>query len=141
MTNLFKLAIDQVKRDLQNVSYEVDGKQWQSIDVSDKPEMKMREIFNTSFTVNLTYEQLDYYREDIKPNLPWADNHFLERVGGQPLNPGEEWKRWPWGNKANTFRDEDGKFSHTYMERYWPTIDMEVGEQRQGIRYRYGDHR
>lgn len=138
---LFKLAIDQIKRDIETVSYEVDGKRWQSVDISDKPEMKMREVFNTSFTIPLQNHGMDLetYRADIQPNLPWADNHFLERVRGEPLNPGEEWKRWPWANKADTFRQGDGKFSHTYMERYWPQVDMEVGGQRQGIRYRYGD--
>ena len=138
---LFKLAIAQVRRDIETVSYEVDGQRWQSVDVSDKPEMKTREVFNNSFTVPLENHGMDLerYREDIEPNLPWADNHFLERVGGEPLNPGEEWKRWPWGNKADTFRDKGGQFSHTYMERYWPQIDMEVGRHRQGIRYCYGD--
>jgi hypothetical protein len=107
--------------------------------------MRMREVLNVSFQVSTSWiENLTKYRGDIKPNLPWADDHFLERVSGQPLNPGEQWKNWPYALSADKFRTEGGgKFSHTYMERYWPKDaeshwDRPVGP-RMGIRYPYGD--
>jgi hypothetical protein len=146
MHSRFRTAINQVGRDLKLLSYEVDGKRWQSVDVSDKPEMKMREIFNTSFSVSLNHEDYHDYQTDIGPNLPWADDHFEERVGGQPLNPGVEWRNWPWAQSADNFRTEgESKFSHTYMERYWPKgagkITAHGGEWNNGhgIRYALGD--
>jgi hypothetical protein len=79
-----------------------------------------RELANVDFRVPLHgKEDLDHWRADIKPNLPWADDHFLERVGGEPLNPGVQWAKWPWANRADRFR-EGGRFNHTYMERLWP---------------------
>lgn len=140
--SLFRLAIDQVERSLKTIAHEIENERWQSTDISDKPGHRMKEVFNTSFAISLNYEKLDYYREDIKPNLPWADDHFKERVGGLPLNPGEQWRNWPYANSADTFRTESKQFSHTYMERYWPKAAGEEGMPRAshaGIRYLYGD--
>lgn len=146
----FSHAIGQARQTLIDVGQWVAGEQWQSIDVSKKPEMVMRETLNFSFQVAVVSEDLRVLRDDIKPNLPWADAHFLERVGGQPLNPGEQWARWPWGNSADTFRDRAGQFSHTYMERIWPRyagriprgsfdqVDKMPAENK-GVRFRLGD--
>lgn len=115
---------------------------WQGMDISKMPEARTHELLNYAFGVELSTEDLEFYREDIKPNLPWADNHFEERVCGEPLNPGEQWKHWPWGNSANNFRDLEGKFNHNYMERYWP---KHAGQEppdlwmNEGIRFNYGD--
>ncbi len=78
----------------------------------------------------------------------WADEHFEERISGNPTNPGQSYKNWPY----NTFTEEndpymDGKkFSHTYQERFWPKkaniendIVGEPNEPNFGIRYEYGD--
>lgn len=91
---------------------------WQGVEAN----QSTRECLNVDITVPLTgIENLEYWREDIQPNLPWADDHFLERVGGEPLNPGEQWKNWPWSGSAARFRSSEGvKFNHTYMERLWP---------------------
>lgn len=134
-------------------AYTVRAPRWQGIDVSNKPEMAMKEIFNHSIVVPLYGEEnLDFWRQDITPNLPWADEHFDERVGGQPLNPGNSWSNWPWGNSADKFRTQGGKFDHTYMERFWPkwagltedgtlTSGMREGivGVKDGIRFEYGD--
>lgn len=136
----FSDAIAAGRQRLIDVGKWTTGDQWQSRDVKGKPEMVMREILNFSFQVALKGESLVALRGDIKPNVPWADNHFRERVGGEPLNPGEQWKHWPWGNSADTFRNEGGQFSHTYMERFWPKKAGEIGVgDRFGIRYKYGD--
>lgn len=84
----------------------------------------------------------------VMPDRPWAENHFKERVSGKPLNPGEEYKNWPYYKHDEKWRSE-GKFTHTYMERYWPkhagTSQPEVSNQEgtvnEGIRYTYGDLR
>jgi thymidylate synthase len=98
----------------------VPQKRWQGRDVTSDPSARTYELTNVAVDVDLGgVESLDHWRADCAPNLPWADDHFLERVGGEPLNPGAEWKNWPWGKSADTFR-EDGLFNHTYAERLWP---------------------
>lgn len=148
----FTGAISSLRQRLIDVGYWVHPDQWQSVDVSKKPEMSMREVLNVSFQVQIQGESLAALRKDIRPNLPWADDHFMERVGGEPLNPGEQWARWPWGNSADKFRTQEGQFSHTYMERIWPrfagthytpdgviTDNFNRNDPNTGIRYDYGD--
>lgn len=80
---------------------------WQSMDVSKLREATTHEVLNYTLQAQIPSEDLDDLRAAVKPNLPWADDHFLERVGGLPLNPGVEWAHWPWGNSANSFRRVD----------------------------------
>lgn len=130
----------------------VHTEKWQGTDIKHRPEAAMHEVMYFNFNLYLNGDNLDWYRKDIKPNLPWADDHFLERVSGEPLNPGKEWANWPFAHSANNFRDEEGRFNHTYMERFWPRFarynKFEIEEEtspfpppvgRQGIQYRYGD--
>jgi hypothetical protein len=94
----------------------VKTERWQGVPLN----TDTRELRNVNFEVDLEgIEDLGMWRADIKPNLPWADDHFLERVGGQPINPGVQWAKWPYGQSANKFR-EQGRFNHNYMERLWP---------------------
>jgi len=79
------------------------------------------------------------WQERVQPNLPWAEDHFLERVGGEPLNPGEQYKNWPYYDaQGEDHRDSVGQFSHTYMERFWPVNAGRHGVNL-GIRHHYGD--
>jgi hypothetical protein len=55
----------------------------------------------------------------VKPNLPWAEEHFQERVSGIPHNPPPSHVRWPFNRNANDEHMAQGKFSHTYPERLW----------------------
>lgn len=125
---------------------------WQGMDIRDKPEMEMYEILNHSFSVGLVEDLTRHQMIDqIKPNMPWAEDHFQERVGGDPLNPGVQWAKWPYAASADRFRTEGQKFTHTYMERYWPkgagleevnwhkALDTASGLHNVGIRYEYGD--
>lgn len=134
---------------------------WQGMDVSKKPDMATRELLNVTMSVSLPdIYDLEHYRLDIKPNLPWADDHFKERVCGEPLNPGKTWRSWPWSLSADKFRstvkadpcvqvpegtEEEPIFNHTYMERYWPryagryTQGEDGLEPNKGIRHQYGD--
>lgn len=116
----FKAATDAAMYSMQYVAQLVHTEKWQGVDISSRPEMSTYELLNHSFQVPIQSEDLEALAEDIQPNLPWADNHFLERVCGYPLNPGTEWKNWPYGKSAERFLDENGKFNHNYMERYWP---------------------
>jgi len=126
---------------------EVEVGQWQSQDVSDKPHMVSRELRHETFRLPVAYSVAGL-QHDIKPNLPWAEDHFLERVSGQPMNPPPSEAYWPFAVAGNAEHKEGEKFSHTYPERMWPKMANE-GEVRpngrqvfvphNGVRFEYGD--
>ena len=96
---------------------------WQGVDVRENPAAATRELMNVEIEVPMRgIVDPSYWAGDIRPNLPWADDHFLERTGGEPLNPGVQWSNWPWGRSAGRFRDGANlpRFNHTYAERLWP---------------------
>lgn len=68
---------------------------------------------------------------DLKPNLPWADDHFAERIQGYPTNPDPSHVDWLPGNEK--YKMDDKQFSHTYSERMWPK------GLYNGIRFEIGD--
>lgn len=147
--------IDRAQEALRTRSILVHPDRWQSIDVRHKPDLATYEVLNFSLSAQVWTTDLAKLADDIKPNLPWADDHFLERVSGIPMNPGKEWANWPYAHSADKFRTAgDGKFSHTYMERMWPKVankpaktiaSTPIGDftydtdQHVGIRYGYGD--
>lgn len=172
----FAAAIDQAKVQLELRSKVVHSARWQGADIADKPEMATHELTHVSFAVDMGAELIkgvlplpndrtpvsgDWVvalQRDIRPNLPWADNHFEERVCGVPINPGTEWENWPYAKSAASFLDHRGMYNHNYMERYWPkfaganqlptrTVDewLEFGlhnpmeRPHHGIMYNYGD--
>lgn len=115
-------TFDRIRRHTWNLfltqAHKVPSSPWQGL--NSKPEFATYELMNYTFTHALSgIEDLQHWRNDVKPNLPWADDHFAERVCGAPINPGVEWANWPWGTSADKFRDENGMFNHNYMERYW----------------------
>ncbi len=117
----------------------VEQDRWQGVVVKGNPAARCYEVRDVAVCVDLAgSEDLDRWRGDVKPNVPWADDHFAERVGGEPLNPGVQWAHWPWGSSADRFRGPDELFNHTYMERLWPRQARGVAD-RQGIDRRYGD--
>lgn len=105
----------------------------------------MYELLHHSFTGEMptTVKSL---QEDVMPNLPWAEDHFLERVSGHPLNPGNEYLNWPYYKMDKDMRHVNEKFTHSYMERYWPKGAWDedtrpTDGKHIGIRYEYGDLR
>jgi thymidylate synthase len=146
---LFRLEVD---------GQEVDSGRWQGIPTEGKPDLRTKEILDLHFAVNL--ERASWYGEEdsdytdtiareLKPNLPWADEHFAERVGGVPMNPDPSYKRWPWWKGQDAETKRDNKFTHTYSERFWPRYAGEgdegpyrtfEGRDNFGIRYEYGDY-
>lgn len=97
-----------------------DRGRWQSQDVSARPEMRTHELWN----VHIEYHMPATLQElvgAVSPNLPWAEDHFQERVSGEPLNPPPSNEWWPYAQRGNSAHKGDGiKFSHTYPERFWP---------------------
>jgi len=110
--------------------------------VWDKPEMVTHELTGHTVVADMRgHTHLTYFQDEIKPDLPWADNHFDERVSGFPLNPPPSEKSWPYSEGVNDkFKDERGIFSHTYPERFWPKYAADASAPRHGIRYPYGDY-
>lgn len=136
----FADAIEFTRQSLLRGGKEVPVGHWQGMDVKGKPDMVTFELLNHSFSCAISPD-VNELKKQVKPNLPWADDHFLERVGGIGLNPGEQYKNWPYyvRQKENDIhRAWDGKFSHTYMERFWPNMTDEPHDP-QGIRFRFGD--
>lgn len=159
----FAAACEQLSHRLRYKSKLVHSARWQGSDIASRPEMATHELTHTAFCVPLPHEDRDQYAADIRPNMPWAEDHFQERVCGKPINPGTEWQNWPYNKSAATFLDRRGMFNHNYMERYWPkyaglfdvptanAADWEVVAQdvwghksqppqaHHGIMYDYGD--
>jgi hypothetical protein len=111
---------DAVMRDL---SHFVHTETWQGVSIEKMPEARMREVLHHDFRVPMTICNMDTplesLRDELKPNLPWADEHFEERICGYPMNPGKSWEHWPWANSSKDFLDSKGRFEINYMERFW----------------------
>lgn len=99
---------------------------WQSLDTS----AKMLEVCDIFVRMQME-EDVAKLASDILADLPWAEDHFQERIGGVASNPGEQYKNWPYWKVDERFMKEQ-QFSHTYQERFWPSGDH-------GRRYRTGD--
>lgn len=157
----FNEAIAHATAALMSRGVEVDAGSWQGYETKGKPDLVTIELLNLMFECPIEvqtgigdiFELRDLpgvLAEQIQPNLPWADDHFDERVSRNPSNPGEEYKNWPWWHGQTQAFDHDDEhmiFSHTYQERFWPkqvgrdhpeVIADEVGFNV-GIRYIYGD--
>jgi hypothetical protein len=128
----------------------VDVGKWQSQDVSNRPEMLSYELAHTRLEIKIGTKFQPKLAMAVGANMPWAEDHFQERVGGEPLNPppSEQW--WPYAVQGNAAHKSDEKFSHTYPERFWPknagqdftsfVLDgVELIHSHRGIRYPYGD--
>jgi hypothetical protein len=117
--------------------------------------------------VSLVWDRMPADLDDILPAIDhdWADDHYLERVSGIPHNPAPSHLKWPYAVRGNGDHTNEGKFDHTYPERFWPThpndchgpyadgpggtvqaVDKHghgdmtpVCEGMRGIRFRYGD--
>ena len=79
-------------------------------------------------------DSLQQWQDLCQPDLPWAEEHFQERVSGQPLNPPPSFIRWPWhsAEEASKFLTENRRFDHTYPERYWPRDNLDEEQTRYG---------
>ncbi len=141
---------------MRNESSLVHPSHWQARDVSKKPEMATHEVVNFFGQCYIPQDHATLVQE-TQPSMPWAFDHFAERMCGMPVNPGSTWKSWPYALSASSFRQQ-GKFNHNYMERFWPRkaglfqFETETAEQyegmiaglggaedSQGIYHRYGD--
>lgn len=108
------LARELLKQPLEKVG------EWQST-LQDSGLGVTREITNCIFRYRLPGSGSPTALADhMEPNLPWAEDHFLERVSGEPLNPPPSEAYWPFAQQGNEQHKHGEKFSHTYPERFWP---------------------
>lgn len=92
---------------------------WQALDVSGSSIHDTYELLNVTFRMDMPQGPLDA-RLFILPDLPWAEDHFQERVGGKPINPGKAEAYWPYHrNAGDLHKRAEQKYDHNYMERMW----------------------
>jgi hypothetical protein len=96
----FNDAIEWTKGTLHDYSYDVHTEKWQGKEIKDNDMYRMIEYLNHSFSCAIDPD-LDELRTQIRPNLPWADDHFEERIGGNPLNPPPSNEWWPFNQRKN----------------------------------------
>lgn len=114
---------------------------WQSQSISEKPEMATLEQQNAIIMINIP-DSIDDLQELIRPNLPWAEEHFQERISGVPYNPPPSSSNWPYAQQDNAEHKNGQVFSHSYPERFWPkqaNVSITDNFTHYGIRYAYGD--
>lgn len=143
-------AIDYAFDALKSYGAKVDPGHWQGVTTEGKPDLVTKELLDLDASFPIPVNRRDAIIS-ISPNMPWAEHHFLERVGGDPTNPGEEYKNWPWWQGQDDLALTEGrgptdpKFTHTYQERFWPRYAGESIYERdnrvanRGVRYPFGD--
>jgi hypothetical protein len=147
----FAEAIERTKAYLDHNGRPVDTGHWQGVPTEGRPDLQTIELLDVQWQCLMPQGEnmknpLALLQREIQPNLPWADDHFEERVSRVPSNPGEQYMNWPWWRgQDDTSRTEPGlRFTHTYQERYWPKHAVDDShwlgkEGHRGIRYTYGD--
>lgn len=122
--------------DLAHRGQQVAVPTWHAQKVEGNPMLVSYELGNVTFVTPLP-DGLESAQVVTECQLPWAEDHFLERVGGVPLNPPPSADYWLKPGQADIHRTviEGGisKYSHSYPERLWPSTSLK------GIRFRYGD--
>lgn len=105
----FGEALNEIKRDLAELSIRVHPQTMQDKYVADDPDYDTRELQNYIYTV------LEPRLEDLSPTQPWANLEWEERMNVRGLNPGTAWerRREVW----EEFIEKNGKFAYTYSQR------------------------
>lgn len=122
---------------------------WQAMNVRGSRAHQMHELEDVTIVVpNIVLAGMVQPPAMLAPDLPWADDHFNERVSGVPYNPPPSATWWPFGVRGNGDHLNGGRYDHTYPERFWPRFANE-GQTRpnrrqvfvphNGIRFEYGD--
>ena len=140
--NDLKSAIEKVKVDFINRNEVENITDWQgNIDYKGEEMLVTR---NIAFEANVTND-VRLLQIETACDLPWAEDHFQERISGIPSNPGETYRYWPYHNNLDDSKYKSENFSHTYQERFWPKKannknPIDGGESTNwGIHFQYGD--
>ena len=105
---------------------------WQQLDISQSPLHATYELLNVNIQLPIPATQSEAVNA-FKPDLPWAEGHFQERVGGLPVNPGDWHDKWPYHGRSQKLHLRGKIYDHNYMERMWPKNLLS------GYRYGVGD--
>ena len=107
------------------------GGTWQQLDVSQSALHATYELEN----VSIHFPRPTNLQSNLRPDLPWVEDHFQERVGGLPVNPGKTHWYWPHHGRAEQekLHMRGDIYDHNYMERYWPKPLLT------GYRFKVGD--
>lgn len=150
---LFPETFDHILGALRNAP-RVETGEWHAQDVSGSPSHATREIQDAVIAFAMPQDgqvgesMVKALQERLRPALPWAEEHFLERVSRTPHNPPPSAARWPYSSTQAAYHTRGGEYSHTYPERFWP---KEAGKPKPGslealswagntgIRFHYGD--
>lgn len=89
---------------------------WQQLDVSESSAHDTYELLNLSLWYNMPQDR-EAAANMIRPDLPWSEAHFQERISGEPMNPGVEHANWPYHQNAVDLHQNGGRYDHNYMER------------------------
>ena len=139
-----KKGIKEIFTDIVENGEETPAGMWQGSDsMKDQIMLVLR---NYDFSFNCPATESDLLKK-TKADEDWVQLHMAERMDGEPTNPGESYKIWPYANfdKVNDFIKEK-VFSHTYQERFWPkkansALPYIEGEKNNhGIRFELGDY-
>jgi len=110
----FPEVMEDIRRSFQTRATKVDTAHWQGL-----AQLPLLELLNYHFCYQIPPTP-QLLKQDIKPNLPWADDHFEERVSGIPYNPAPAYKWWPWWREeSKVTQREQEKFDFSYPERIW----------------------
>lgn len=141
--NFRSLAVDLLKSD------PIHRGEWQAMDVSMSKMHATHELTDVTLWIPEIPRTQGELAVMVNPDLPWAEEHFGERVSGVPYNPAPSHVRWPYAVRSNADHQPDGvQFDHTYPERFWPKrAGNGNGRDRMtweitgnlGIRHNYGD--
>lgn len=74
--------------------------EWQAMDTSASDAHATHELEDVTFTMYVPRDA-DQLANAIGPDLPWAEDHFNERVSGIPHNPPPSAVRWPYAFRGN----------------------------------------
>lgn len=118
-----KEAVNNAIRVLLNSAKVVETTMWQGVPhdskiIDPRVKHKMVEVCNAFLVMRMETLEPSVY-SDTGADWPWAGQHFRERLDG-PSNPGETYKYWPYATDYTDYLNGEGKFSHTYQERFWP---------------------
>ena len=145
-------AVREVERDLWEMGINVHPQTMQDKAIADDPDYKTKELQAYGFQISqwswkrdieaamvnyvLTGKLGEGVHESLYNLLGYIEQEIMDRVGGEPMNPGRSYLKRPevWEQFLH-----DGKFAYTYSERITPQLSRLLDElkvrpdTRQGI--------
>lgn len=140
-SGLLDVVLRQVGHDLQHAPI-IQRDEWQAMTIAGSMLHETPEMRHVMLDVPCP-RSLHELQDLTQADQPWAAAQFEERVSGLPWNPGKTYKDWPYHKGDDARHRTEEKFSHTYMERYFPRnapfYNGGLWRTNEGIRFKYGD--